>query len=132
VITIVARWETAQMPAEIEWQLWRQLKGAFFIKQFNMVPVIPDFDRGNQVRQYDTIEEALENAEGERAFLEPKGHRSMAHLPLGDIVLVLGDTNKNNLALAGDDETYRIETPGRTVLYGTNAVAIALAIRSGQ
>jgi len=120
------------MPPEIEWQLWRQLKGAFDIHQFNMVPIIPDLDRGNQLRQYDTIEEALESAEGARVFLEPTGGKSVSDIPSGDIVLILGDTFSNNLALAGEGETYRIETGGRTVLYGTNAAAIALAIRTGQ
>lgn len=117
------------MPADIEWQLWRQLKGAFGIGQFNMVPVIPDFDRGNQVRQYATIEEALENAQGARVFLEPTGEKSVSEIPTGDIVLVLGDTFTSNMSLAGDGETYRINTPGKTVLYGCNAAAIALAAR---
>lgn len=117
------------MPAEIEWQLWRQLKGAFQIDQFRMVPVIPDFDRGNQVRQFDTIEEALDGAQGKRVFLEPTGSKSVAKIPGGDVVLVLGDTFNDNLALAGKGETYRIDTPGKTVLYGCNAAAIALAAR---
>jgi hypothetical protein len=131
MITICSRWETAQMPPQIEWQLWRQIKGAFLVDRFNFVPVIPEFERG-RLFQYNTMEEALANAEGERVFLEPKGMRSARAIPGGDIVLVIGDTFNDNLALAKDSETYRIATPGRTVLYGSNAAAAALAMRRPQ
>ena len=72
------------------------------------------------------MEEALENAQGSRVFLEPKGEKDVSEIPDGDIVLVLGDTNQDNLPLAKEGETYRIDTPGKTVLYGCNAAAIAL------
>ena len=131
MITIVARWETTQMPPETEWQLWRQLRGAFEIKRFHMVPVIEGFERGG-VKQFETMEEALEAAEGERAFLEPGGYNSMHELPQDDIVLVIGNTAMNNIEHANVDETFKIFSPASTHLYGSNAAAIALAIRYGQ
>ena len=131
MITIVARWETTQMPVETEWQLWRQLRGAFGIKRFHMVPVIEDFHRGG-VHQFDTIEDALEAAEGERAFLEPTGYQDLGQLPQDDIVLILGNTATNNMEHAKVNETYKIFSPKATHLYGSNAAAIALAIRYGQ
>lgn len=119
------------MPPENEWQLWRQLRGAFHVNRFHMVPVIEGFQRGT-VFQYETMEEALEAATGDRAFLEPTGQNSIGDLPQGDIVLVLGNTEWDNMKLAKVEETYRINTPSRTVLYGSNAAAIALAIRYEQ
>jgi len=131
MITVIARWESSQMSSDIEWQLWRQLKGAFLVDRFHMVGEHPGFDRGN-LYHYLRMEDALDAAQGERAFLEPKGRRPITELPQGDIVLVLGDTDHDNLAFARDHETYRIKTDGRTVLYGTTAAGIALAIRCGQ
>lgn len=133
-ITVISRWESRQMPAQIEWQLWRQLRGAFEIKQFNMVPVIEDFDVGNQVRQYETMEEAIWNNEGagQLVFLEPTGQNSVADIPQDDIVVITGCTILDNKAHAKPEETYRVHTPTKTVLYASNAVAIALAIRYGQ
>ncbi|MGI9317648.1 MAG: hypothetical protein ACR2QW_09975 [bacterium] len=119
------------MPPETEWQLWRQLKGSFRVDRFHMVPVVENFRRGN-VYQYETMEEALAEAIGDRVFLEPKGGKSVADLPQGDIVLVFGNTEHSNQEFAKPDEMYRINTPSRTVLYGCNAAAIALAIRHGQ
>jgi hypothetical protein len=119
------------MPHEIEWQLWRQLKGAFLVDYFHMVPVVEGFERGN-LFQHDTMEEALAATAGDRAFLEPTGYNPMGDLPQGDIVLVIGNTDHSNIEHANVNETYRIHTPGRTVLYGSDAAAIALAIRYGQ
>lgn len=116
----------------IEWRLWRQLKGAFKIKRFIFTPVM-DSMRGYPVEQYDTMEESLAAAgDAARVFLEPKGHNGMRDIPDGDILLILGDTGRDNMHHAKSEETYRIRTPSRTVLFGTEAVAIALAVRYGQ
>jgi hypothetical protein len=81
------------------------------------------------------MRQALDSVEGERVFLEPSGERTVAWIPEGDIVLVVGNTAENNLAYASVDETYRIDTEGtddHNHLYGSNAASIALAIRYGQ
>lgn len=131
MITIIAKWETSQMPSQIEWQLWRQLRGAFKITRFIFVPIIEEMAI-HHVDQVDTMEEALDMAKGERVFLEPTGYKGMHELPQGDIVLILGNTETSNMKYAQVNETYKIMTPQRTVLYGTDAAAIALAIRYGQ
>ncbi|MGI9248715.1 MAG: hypothetical protein ACR2QI_06840 [Woeseiaceae bacterium] len=119
------------MPPETEWQLWRQLRGAFRINRFHMTPVVEGFKYGG-VFQYETLEEALEAAEGDRVFLEPAGVNPVGDIPQGDIVLVTGNTEWDNKSYAKPEETYRINTPSKTVLYGSDAAAIALAIRYGQ
>lgn len=124
-ITVIARWEDRQMKPEDEWQLWRQLKGAFKVDSFIFVPIlIPRFG----FNQYETMEEALEHAQGTVCYLEPKGKHSVSNLIdiEGDITLVLGNTGKDNLSLANPNYTYRIDTPGDTDMFGTNAAAIAL------
>lgn len=132
MITIVTRWENSQMPEQVEWQLWRQLRGAFKINRIIFVPHVPEMDM-HRIEQYDTMEEALASCTGERVFLEPKGTKRMRDIPEGDIVMVFGDTPSDNLAYAQQGETYRIDAPSvRTHLYGVNAAAIALAIRYGQ
>ena len=134
MITICARWETAQMPANIEWQLWRQIRGAFRVQRIVFVPVLEEM-KEYYVDQCETMEEALASCEGHRYFLEPKGESGLSVLlpQREDIVLVLGDTNQNNLShVTSDDHTVRIKTPQRTHLYGVSAAAIALAYWVGQ
>lgn len=120
------------MDPAFEWRMWKQLKGAFGITKLHMVPVRDEMSSLTDVNQYDSMEDALDAAKGERAFLEPTGSSSLSDLPRGDIVLVLGNTQTHNLKQARPEETYRIATPNGTDLYGTNAAAIALAIRHGQ
>lgn len=122
------------MPAETEYQIWRQLRGAFKIKKMVFVPVIESM-KNYAIDQYATMEEALEATKdaGERAFLEPSGYKGMYDLPQGDIVLILGDSGNDNMQHAQVNETYMIKAPSvRTHLYGVDAAAIALAYRYGQ
>lgn len=124
MITVIYRPETNQIPPEAEAKQWRQLKGAFRINKIIAVP-----------GDFDTMRQALDSVQGDRVFLEPRGAFPVTAIPDGDIVLVLGNTAENNLAYAGDDETYVIATEGtddHNHLYGINAAAIALAIRCGQ
>lgn len=130
-ITIIVRWEDTQMPAPVEWQMWRQLKGAFKIDRFIFVPT-NDKMEGYAFDQADTVEDALKATQGERVFLEPTGYKSVTEIPQGDIVLVVGNTAMHNMMHAQVNETYRIDTPQASHLYGINAAAIALAIRHGQ
>jgi len=131
MITIIARWEEAQLPPLIEWQLWRQLRGAFKVSRLIFTPVIPDTE-DYHFEQYATMEEALAVAVGQRVFLESTGSKGMLDIPDGDIVLITGNTNHNNLEYAKADEMYKIKSNARTHLYPTEAAAIALAIRYGQ
>jgi len=133
MITIIARWEQAQLPPVVEYQLWRQIKGAFKVNRIIFVPVIPGLDEYH-LEQYATLEEALDATvgAGERVFLEPSGYNPIVDIPQGDIVLITGNTNNNNLALANVNETYSIASPAPTHLYPSEAAAIALAIRHGQ
>jgi len=128
MITIVTRWETHQMPAELEWRMWHQLRGAFKIDRFVFVPIVDELS-GIAIDQFATMEEALESCEGQLVFLEPTGGKTVSEIPAGDIVLVLGNSGRNNLKHAAEDETYRIAYAGPSCLYGTNAAAIALAYR---
>lgn len=124
MITVIYRPESTQIPPEVEAKIWRQLKGAFRINKLIRVP-----------GDFDTMEEALATTTGDRAFLEPSGLKSVVDLPQDDIVLVVGNTAEDNVQYAAAKETYRIETEGtidHNHLYGSDAAAIALAIRYGQ
>jgi hypothetical protein len=134
MITVVTRWETTQMEPMLEWRMWRQMRDAFRITRFIFTPIMPEMNNID-IEQYETMEEALAAAEGvgEFIFLEPTGTKTVDEIPKegdGNIVLILGNTPHHNLALANEDQTYRIETHGRYGhLYGINAAAIALAMR---
>jgi hypothetical protein len=132
-ITIVSRWEHTQMDPEIEWNMWRQLRGAFGIDRFIMVPHMVD---GLSIEQYDTMKEALAHTTGQRCFLEPRAENMMASLASAErqgITFVLGNTQMSNEKhiLDGIDWAVRIPTPGMTDLYGINAAAVALSIWQG-
>ncbi len=133
MITIVARWEQSQMPPEVEWRMWRQLK-AFGINRFVFVPIADEL-RKIDIEQYATMEEALDNVpDGNRVFLEPTGNKGMNDLPPRDkdVVFILGKSSTNNVKHAKDDETYRIKEPMMSDMYPTSAGAIALAFWYGQ
>lgn len=136
-VTVVARWESSQMNAELEWRMWRQLRGAYSIDEFIFVPVVQDMDKVT-VRQAPTMKEALAVLPGDchRVFLEPTGYNSLYDIPkTGHIALILGSTAQDNMAHAHVNETYAIKTQGGTQhnhLYGINAAAIALAFEYGQ
>jgi hypothetical protein len=124
------------MSPETEWQLWRQLRGAFKVKRFVFVPRVPEMDNYS-FDQYDTMSEALETCmdAGELVFLEPGGYKNMHQIPQGDIVMVFGNSAMSNVEHALVNQTYQIFTEGGEAhnhLYGSNAAAIALAIRYGQ
>ena len=133
-VTIVTRWESTQMEPMLEWRMWKQMRDAFRIKRYIFTPVMPEMSKID-IEQYETMEEALVAAEGdgEFIFLEPLGTKTVHDIPKegdSDVVVILGDSTRDNLALADADNTYRIDTHGRYGhLYGINAAAIALALR---
>lgn len=136
-VTVIARWESSQMSADLEWRMWRQLRGAFHIDRFIFVPTNHKME-GYTFDQADTIEEALAVLPGDchRVFLEPSGYNSLYDMPkTGHIALILGNTSMDNMAHAQVNETYAIKTEGGIAhnhLYGINAAAIALAFEYGQ
>lgn len=114
------------MPTEVEWQVWRQMKGPLGIDRIIYVPVMPGLD-GFNVEQYETMEEALAVVDGELVFLEPIATKTTADIPAGDIVMVLGNTGMDNHKHSAEDQRYKITTLSATGhLYGFNAAAIAL------
>ena len=133
MITIVARWEHTQMPAEVEWRMWRQLK-AFGINRFLFTPVMSKLSNVN-IEQYPTMKEALSHiTEGNRVFLESTGRNSINDLPSRneDIVFILGSTTRNNVKFMLPEESFRIAEPMVSDMYPTSAAAIALAFWHGQ
>lgn len=126
-----------QMEPELEWRMWRQLKGAFGVDRLIFTPRLHKMD-GYTFAQADDMEEALQLAgDGMRIFLEPSGYNSMADwAPMQrekvDPIFILGSTESDNMQYAKVNETYKIFTPNTTVLYGINAAAIALAYWYGQ
>lgn len=129
------------MPQITEWQMWRQLKGAFTLgnsANFRLVfvPICHKLD-GYTFDQYETEEEAIDSlAEGTQVcFLESSGFKSMYDLPSlqDDVALVLGNAHHSNMnTLTVPPEAYSIRTANKTALFGTNAAAIALAFMAGQ
>lgn len=135
MITVVARWDIAQMEPELEWRMWRQLIGFFGVEKVFAVPRIESMEGNGRLRQFDTMTEALLSLpQGtQRCFLEPTGYNALSALPTGDIALIIGNTNQHNLEHARIDETYVIYGESmNTHLYGTDAAAIAMAVRYGQ
>lgn len=134
MITVCTRWESSQMPATVEWQMWRQIRGAFKVQRMVFVPVLKEM-KNFHVEQYETMEEALASCPGPKTFLEPKGEFGLSVLlpERDDLILVLGNTDMGNAHLVGaEDESVKISTPQRTHLYGVSAAAIALAYRVEQ
>ena len=126
------------MPELVEYQMWRQLKGAFQVDRLIFVPRVFKMD-GYTFEQANSVAEALAMTSNHtRIFLEPRGGNTMSELASlnsngdGDAVFVFGNTQNSNEEFARTHEMFRIETPGETDLYGINAAAVALAYWYGQ
>ena len=135
MITICTRWESLQMPAAMEWRMWRQLKGAFQINRFCFTPV--DFEMQYcTFEQYKTMQEALDSCQGRKIFLEPEGEHGLEAIAgIENPVFILGNTEHSNNNFVRPEEgdlAVRIKTPGKTDFYGINAASIALAYWYGQ
>jgi len=133
MLTVIARWEDLQMPEQLEWRMWRQLRG-FGIGRFVFTPIAPELSQV-AIEQYETMEEALAAVpEGNRVFLEPTGYNTMYDLPdrNEDVVFILGNTQRSNMEHANVNETYRISAPMNADMYPTSAASIALAYWHGQ
>jgi len=127
------------MSPELEWRMWKQLRGAFGINSFIMTPVVHEFKTTARMQQFDTMEEVLENCKGQRVFLEQKGDLKLSSVKWnnllndGDICIILGNTQMGNSHLVTkSDFNVRIDYESNTDLYGINAAAIALAYMVGQ
>lgn len=137
MITICSRWETSQMPPELEWRMWMQLREPFQINRFIFTPIVHEMHGVNILDQYDTMEEALENLAGPKVFMEPTGDKYLSDLNLSvddDLILVLGKTEISNAHLVGpNDFAVKIRSPihGNDI-YGICIASIVLAHRYGQ
>jgi len=123
MITIVCRWDTVQMDNEMEWRMWRQLQGAFFPVPSNVdfvfVPINESMGKVD-FQQFDTMDEALSYAEivnplASKVFLEPSGVKTLAAIPAGDLILVLGNTGTGNADKASAGEIYKINSPAKVI-----------------
>ena len=128
MITLVGRWESGWLGADVEHFMFRQLKGAFKFDRLVMVPKDKKYTSGS-VDQYDTMEEALESCKGRRFFLEPTGTTLLDDMPHEeDAVYIFGNASRHNLTHVKDDDlTIRIPTPGNADMFAVNAAAIVLA-----
>jgi len=133
MLTVIARWEDLQMPEQLEWRMWRQLRG-FGIDRFVFTPIAPELSQV-AIEQYETMEEALAAVpEGNRVFLEPTGYNTMYDLPPRDedVVFILGNTKFSNIEYAQVNETFRITADNKINMYPTSAAAIVFAYWHGQ
>lgn len=109
------------MDSQLDKRMWRQLKGAYTVGDsvnFRLILVPCD--------EFPTMQDALTQAQGQLCFLEPEGKRCVTEINQKDVTLVIGNTENSNMKYADPDDTYRINTPKSTDMYGINAGAIAL------
>lgn len=129
---LIIPWDTSQLEPLTEWNLWRQLRGAYGINDIVMLPRLDETAR-LAYTHVDTMEEALSLAIGERIFLDASGLNDISQIPRdGDATIIVGNTNLPLSQYAHSEDCYRIPSPGRSDLYGVNAAAIALSIRYSQ
>lgn len=116
------------MPPEVEYNMWRQLRG-LGVDKFIFTPALLE-----SVVQYPTMEEALTHITGNKVFLESTGLKTMNDLPSRDedVTFILGNTSLCNKKHTTPEESYRINEPSVSSMYPTSAAAIALAFWHGQ
>lgn len=128
-VKLIIPWDTVQMPATTEWQIWHQLRGAYGINDIAFYPALPEVANLGY-EHYDDLAEAIASSIGTRVFLGATGAKNITEIPkTGDITIIVGNTNVVVEPFAQLDEIYRIDCPAPGELYGVSAAAIALAYR---
>ena len=130
MITVIARWESDPELAACELRFWNQLKN-FGIDRLVFVG---EFHQKVGYEQFDTMEEALATAQGNRIFMEASGYKTVNDFPARneDVVFIFGCTNRSNVMHMQVDQSYRIAEPMVTDMYQTCAAAVTLAFWYGQ
>ena len=102
---------------------------AFNVDRLVMVPHL--LPKRTNMDQFGTMQEAINSTVGKRLFFEPTGSSPLSVInDYKDVVFIFGNANTHNLKHVGsDDLTIRIDTPSKSVLFATEAGAIALAAR---
>src|SRR6056297_2519991 len=95
-ITVVGMWEKGWLDPSVEHMMLRQLRGAYKFDRLIMIPKLLEGVSKRSCEQYDTIEEALENVEGTKVFLEPNGEHRLSDIPGEDIVYIMGNASRSN------------------------------------
>lgn len=140
MITIVARWDTEQIPNEYEYNLWKQIKAAFAESpadiQFCFTPVSADPAlTGISHAQYNTMDSCLSSVTGKKVFIEGAGSDSLSSIPTNeDVVLIFGNTPTDNTSYITDDDLHcTIGHPNSgSFMYATSACSVVLAAMHGQ
>lgn len=128
-ISIVIPWDYTQLEAPTEWNIWRQLRGAYGLNGFHVSPPMSMMNNVNVVTQYDTVAESLAGAgAGQKVFLRLGGTDSINTIPASDdYVLIAGSTGENLAGLpeAGDWDI-ELDAVNATDLYGHSAMSILI------
>lgn len=127
MLTLAAYWDRTQVDPELEWRLWRQLRGAYNIGRFVLVPEVSHV-AGISADFYPDMATALATCVGHKVFLRLGGTDTINSVPTDtDYTIVVGSTveNLSGLPQAGDSDI-ELDAINPSDLYGVNAASILI------
>lgn len=128
MITIIGYWEKDWLDPKIEFFMMKQLKHAYKVDRMIMIPKLLS-DR-TSLDQYDTLEEALDTVDGDLVYLEHTSDSLLQDFKHPEnAVYIFGKVGVGHMNREGGVKI-RIDTPGKSCLFATNALAITLENRN--
>ncbi len=125
MITIVSLWEHGWLDPGIEAFMWKQLTKAYDVDQVIFSP--KRLEQRNFPVQADSIEEAIDLAQGEPVFLIPgEGEDLTTFNHPKDAIYIFGNAMQGNHSISKDQTQVHISTPRDMDFFAINAAAIVL------
>ncbi len=127
MLTVAAYWDRTQMDPELEWRIWRQLKGAYGIGRFAFVPAVSHV-AGITADFYPDMPAALATCVGHKVFLRLGGTDTINAVPADDDYTIIVGSTVDDLAGLPEvgDSDVELDAINPVDLYGTCAASILL------
>lgn len=126
MVEIISLWEKGWLDPKIEAFMWKQVCSAYQVKSMTMVPKL--LPSRTNLFQFDNIEDALSEVQGEKVFVLPEGRHKNA------VVLeefkhpkhacyIFGNAVNNLVSLITEkDKVVTIKTPQNTDMFAISVV----------
>jgi len=138
-VIIISKWEKGWMEPKVEAHQWVSLIKAYNVDELLMVPIKNVVGR---IKEYETIENALNQYDYPRVFLEPSKNKKIIknklislysfNHPTNCIYIFGNSASGNSSFIRKDDAVVYIPTPKGIELWGVVACGIVLQDRANK
>lgn len=130
MLTVIGTWEPGLHTDDVfvEWRMWKNVCRAYAVDRWIMVG-IKDQAPGGVCECIETMQDALDSAQGQRIFLIPHERDPIEDIDLfgDDFVFIFGNASENLKRFVTEDDTVAfIDTPKPFDMFAPVACGIVL------